>query len=227
VLVLAVIAAFVGVWLGGPPIAAAFIRTGLGAAGLHSPDLQVDVRSDPPLELALGHADRVLVDATDVAWNGHHADSLHLTLDDVDLLGRTAARTTGHIGGVELPGVDPPGSTATIDIAGRGPAADVTLTIDRATAEAIAAAAFEQKTGTRPSSTTLVAPNVIRFKAGPFDVSGALTIASDGSLGVSTPRGRVTVLDPDASQPVHLTGVGVTASDLVLTGSVEVASLLR
>lgn len=226
-LVLAIILVVAGVWFGGPPIAAGLVRTSLGSDGLRSDDLDVSVQADPPLELALGHADRVIVTGTNVEWDDYHADTLNLALDDVDLINRSAARTTGGLTGVELPGAEPPGSTATVEISGRGPSAAVTITIDRSTAEAMAAAAFEQKTGIRPSSTTLSAPNVIRFKAGQIDGSGAITIGPDGSLGVATPQGRVVVLEPGASEPIRLTGVAVKGDDLELAGTVDVASLIR
>lgn len=227
VLILAVVLVAAGVWFGGPPIAGRLVSIGLGSAGLRSDDLEVSVQADPPLELGLGHADRVVVTGTNVAWHGYRADALDLTLDDVDLLGRSAARTTGELTGVELPGAEPRGSRATVEIDGRGPSASVTMTIDRSTAESMAAAAFEQRTGIRPSNTTLSEPNVIRFRAGPVDASGAMTVDRDGSLGVATPQGRVVILGPGASDPIRLTGVEVVNDDLVLTGTVDVASLLR
>jgi hypothetical protein len=226
-LVLTILLVVAGVWFGGPPIAGGVVRTSLGSAGLRSEDLDVSVQADPPLELALGHADRVVVTGTNVEWDDYHAETLNLALDDVDLLDRSAARTTGALMGVELPGVEPPGSTATVEIAGRGPSASVMITIDRSTAEAMAAAAFKQKTGIRPSSTTLSEPNVIRFKAGQIDGSGAITIGPDGSLGVATSQGRLVVLGPGASEPIRLTRVAVKGDDLVLTGRVDIASLIR
>jgi hypothetical protein len=225
-LVLAIVLVVAGVWFGGPPVAAGLVRSALGSAGVHSDDLDVSVQAAPPLELALGRADRVVVTGTNVDWRDYHADTLNLVLDDVDLLARSAARTTGGLSGVELPGADPPGSTATVEIAGRGPSASVTITIDRSTAEAMAAAAFERETGVRPSSTTLSEPNVIRFKAVQVDGSGAITVGSDGSLGVSTSRGRVIVIEPGASDPIRLTGVSVEGGDLVVTGTVDLASLM-
>src|SRR5262249_1181727 len=133
----------VGLWFGGPTIAETMVRSALGPAGVRSDDVDVSIRADPPLELALGRASHVVVDGTDVAWDDYHADAVHLALDDVDLLGRSAARTTGRLTGVVLPGVEPAGSRATVDLAGRGPSVSVTITIDRSTAEAMATAAFE------------------------------------------------------------------------------------
>jgi hypothetical protein len=131
----------------------------------------------------------------------------------------------GRLTGVELPNVDPPGSKATVDIAGPGDSAVVRITINDATVERMAAVAFEQKLGVRPTSTTLSEPNVIRFTAGPVTAAGALTIGPDGSLGVSTPLGTVTVLRPSASQPIQFTSVAVEGDNLVLTGTFDVADL--
>jgi hypothetical protein len=225
VLIIAAIFVGVGAWFGGPPIAEALVRTGLTSAGMHSDDLKVDVKSAPPLRLAVGRADEIDVDGTGVEWNGLTADTLHLVLEDVDFLGRSAAHVEGRLTGVELPNVDPPGSKATVDIKGPGDAAVVTITIDEATVERMAAEAFQQKLGVRPKSTTLSEPNVIRFTAGPVTAAGALTIGPDGSLGVSTPLGTVTVLRPSPSQPIQFTSVAVEGGNLVLTGTFDVGDL--
>jgi hypothetical protein len=226
-LILTIVVVVAGVWLGGPPIAAGLVRNALGSAGVRSDDLDVAIQAVPPLELAFGRADRVVVTGTNVDWDDYQAETVNLVLDDVDLLDRSAARTTGALTGVELPGAEPPGSTATVEIAGRGPSPSVMIAIDRSTAEAMASAAFERETGIRPSSATLSEPNVIRFKAGQVDGSGAITVGPDGSLGVATPGGRVTVLGAGASEPIRLTGVAVKGDDLVLTGTVDMESLIR
>lgn len=227
VLVIAALFVVVGAWFGGPPIAATLVTTGLTSSGLHSDDLEVTVQADPPLALALGRADRVVVSGTDVEWNGLTADTLDLTLRGVDFLGRRADQANGVLTGVELPNVDPPGSKASVDIAGPGDSAVVTVTVDSATVEAMAIEAFDQKLGVRPTSATLSEPNVIRFQAGPVKVAGALTIGPGGSLGVSTPLGTVTVLEPSPSQPIHLASVAVEGDNLVLTGTLDVGELLR
>lgn len=226
VLVLAALFAVVGAWFGGPPIATALVTTGLTSSGLHSDDLEVTVQADPPLALALGRADRVVVSGTAVEWNGLTADTLDLTLHGVDFLSRSADQANGVLTGVELPNVDPPGSKASVDIAGPGDSAVVTITIDKATVEAMGTAAFNQKLGVRPTSATLSQPNVIRFKVGPVTAAGALTIGPGGSLDVSTPLGTVTVLEPSPSQPIHLTTVAVEGDSLVLTGTLDVGDLL-
>ena len=77
-LVLTILLVVAGVWFGGPPIAGGVVRTSLGSAGLRSEDLDVSVQADPPLELALGHADRVVVTGTNVEWDDSHAETARL-----------------------------------------------------------------------------------------------------------------------------------------------------
>ena len=128
--------------------------------------------------------------------------------------------------GVELPNVDPPGSLATVEIAGPADDAIVTVTIDAETVEAMALAAFEAKLGVRPDSATLEEPNTIRVRAGAIQLAGTLEVAADGSIVVETPLGTVTVVDGDPPQPFQLTDVAVENGNLVLTGSIDVNDLM-
>jgi hypothetical protein len=224
ILIIAAIFVVAGAWFGGPPVAEALVTTGLTTAGLQSDDLDVSVDADPPVQLALGRADQVTIDATDVEWDGIYADTLTLVLRDVDFLSRSAANVSGRLTGVELPDVEPSGSTATIDIEGPGDAATVTITIDGPTFDAMAIEAFDEKLGVRPSSVTLAEPNVLRVTAGPISASSAMTV-ENGSLVVASPLGPVTVLDADPSRPFQLTEVAVQGGSLVLTGTFEVADL--
>jgi hypothetical protein len=226
VLILAAIFVVAGAWFGGPPIAGALVTTVLTGAGVHAEHLDVAVDSDPPLELALGRADSVVVHGTGVEWKGIQAQTLDLTLEDVDFPARTAAHVEGQMTGVELPNVSPPGSTATIDIAGPGDAATATITIDGPTFEAIASEAFNEKIGIRPTSVTLGEPNVLNIVAGPITASSVMTVAPDGSLSVATPIGNVTVLAANPARPFHLTDVAVQGGSLVLTATFGVGELL-
>ena len=227
VLVLAAIFLVGVAWFGGPTIASALVGTSLTAAGLDATDLDVIVEADPPLLVATGQADRVTVEGTDVDWNGLEARSLEMTLSDVDLLGPTAVTVDGRLEGVELPGIDPPGSRATVAFEGPVESAATTITIDGETVESMAIAAFENQLGVRPSGATLSAPNVIRIQAGPVEVAGALTIGPGGTVDVTTPVGTTTIVQPDPSLPVELASVGVEGDDLVLTGTIDLGELLR
>jgi hypothetical protein len=227
VVLLAALFVLVGVWFGGPPLASAVVTSGLHASGLQADYLDVDVHSDPPLELAAGHADEVGIRGTHLEWNGLRAGSIDLTLNDVDLVSRTAGAAEGRLELVDLPNVDPPGSTGTVVIDGPADSAATTITIDGETIEAMALAAFETKLGVRPDRATLTEPNLVHVQAGAVELSGALVVGPDGSIGVATPLGVVPVIKPDPSGPVRLTGVGVQDGSLVLTGTLDVESLLQ
>ena len=214
-------------WFAGPPIASALVGTTLTAAGLDATDLDVRVEADPPILVAIGQADRVTIEGTDVDWDGLEARSIDLTLDDVSLIGPSAAAVNGHLVGVELPGIDPPGSLATVAFEGPFDAATTTVTIDGETVEAMALAAFENTLGVRPAGATLSEPNVIRIQAGPVEVAGALTIGPNGTVDVSTPLGTATIVELDPSLPVELASVAVEGDDLVLTGTIDLGELLR
>ena len=227
--VLILAAAFVAglAWFGGPPIASALVGTSLTAAGLDATDLDVRVEADPPVLVAIGKADRVTVEGTDVDWDGLEARSLDLTLSDVNLLGPTARTVEGRLVGVELRGIDPPGSLATVSFEGPFDSAATTITIDGETVEAMAIAAFENELGVRPSSATLSEPNVIRVQAGPAEIAGALTIGPGGSVDVTTPLGTTTIVAPDPTLPIQLASVAVEGGDLILTGTLDLGELLR
>jgi hypothetical protein len=227
VLVLAALFVGVAAWFGGPTIAGALVSSGLAASGLDARRTDVRVEADPPITVATGRADRVVVEADDVDWNGLEARSLDLTLEDVDLLGRRAATLEGRMIGVELPNVEPAGSLATVQIEGPADGAATTVTIDGETFEAMAIAAFEARLGVEPDSATLEEPDVIRVRAGPVELAGSMEVAPDGSIQVDTPLGTVTVVGPNDSLPLTLTDVAVDNGALVLTGTLDLNDLLR
>ena len=226
--VVVIAALFLGVvaWFGGPPIASAVVTAGLTASGLDARQLDVEVKTDPPLEIAVGHADRVTIEADDVEWNGLRARALDLTLTDVDILGRSAASAEGRLTGAELPNVKPAGSLATVEVDGPADGATVTITIDGETVEAMAVDAFEARLGVRPNSATLVEPNSIRIRAGGLELTGDIRVSPDGDVEVAVPLGTVTVVDSDPSQPFQLTDAAVENGTLVLTGTIDLNDLM-
>jgi hypothetical protein len=215
------------IWFGGPPLAAAIVKSTLNGTGFASETLDVTVTADPPLTLAVGRTKSVAISATGVRWNGLRLASVALTLGSVDLVGRTAATADGRFGGVQLHG--PGGRPVLADVAlkGAADAATTTVTIDAATVSAMALAAFESNYGVRPASATLVAPDVIRLKIAGLTVSGQLAVAADGSLVAIANGSRIHLVDPDPSLPFHLTGVAATPTALQLQGTLDVGSLLR
>jgi hypothetical protein len=227
--VLIIAAAFlVGVvWFGGVPLAETVVEASLTASAFDADELDVTVRADPPLQLALGRADRVEIEATGVRWEDLRAQAMSMRLDGVDLLARTATTADGEFRDVELAvaGGDP----ALVGIAISGPAdgADTTIDIDGPTVSRMALAAFEDQFGTRPDSAALVAPNLVQVTLGDRQLSGRLVLEADGALVVETGLGKVRLVEPDPALPLRLTAVSIVNGGLELTGTLDVSALLR
>lgn len=215
------------IWFGGPPLASAVVKSTLNGSGFTSDTLDVAVTADPPLTLAVGRAKDVAITATGVRWNGLRLASLTLSLGSVDLIGRTAATAEGRFGGVQLHGTGGQPILADVALKGSADAAKTTVTIDAATVTAMALAAFESSFGVRPSSASLVAPDIIRLKVAGLTVSGQLAVAADGSIVAVANGSTIRLVVPDASLPFQLTGLAVTPTALQLQGTLDVGSLLR
>lgn len=221
--------AFLGaiVWFGGQPFAAGLVTLAVQGSGLSAHQLAVEVTADPPLELAVGRADRVAIHASDARWRGVRVASLELTLDTVDLLARTAANAEGRLAGVEL---DTPGGqtvVADVEMGGAATRAATTIRIPAANVESVATDAFEATFGLRPTSASLVAPDTIRVVLGGLAIDSRLSIGPTGSI-VTVANGQTIVLfTPSTALGLRLTSLAVTSSGLELHGTLDVAALLR
>jgi hypothetical protein len=227
VITLAVVFLAVAIWFGGPPLASAVVESTLTGTGFASDTLDVEVTADPPLTLAVGRADRIAISATGVRWNEMRLATLSLSLGSVDLVGRTAATADGRLGGVQFAGTGGEPVLADVELSGPADAAKTTISIDSAAVSAMALSAFEADFGIRPTSASLVAPDVVRLKLGGMTVSGQLAVAGDGSIVARASGSTIRLLAPDPSLPFRLTGLAVTPDALVLRGTFDVSSLLR
>lgn len=215
------------VWFAGPPLAGAAVGVALTSGGLSADEMTVDVESDPPLRLALGQADRVTVEADDVNWNDIRAGRLQVELRDVDLIARTVRTADGRLEGVQLEEAGEDGEPLLMAMTFSGPADEAltAISIDRATAERLAAAAFEAEIGTPPESVDLVVPDTIRFSSGGQSVIGRLEVTTAGELQAVTPLGSVTLLE-SRGLPMELNDVSVGPVGIEVTGLLDVSSLL-
>jgi hypothetical protein len=227
VLVLAIAFVSVGVWFGGPPLASAIVASTLTGSGFASDTLDVSVTGDPPVTLALGRANRITIEATGVRWHDLRMATLSLDLGTVDLITRTMATAEGRLGGAQLTGADGQPILADAELSGPADAAQTTITVDAAAVKTMARAAFESKFGIRPSSVSLVGPDVIEIGLAGMTVSSHLAIDADGSIVASANGTTVRILAPEPSLPLRLASLSVGPDALVLHGTLDVGALLR
>lgn len=215
------------VWFGGVPLAETVVEASLTASAFEADELDVTVHADPPLELALGRADRVEIEATGVRWKDLRAGSMSMRLDGVDLLTRTATTANGEFRHVEMAvaGGDP--ALVGIGISGPADGAGTTIDIDGPTVSRMALDAFQDTIGTRPDSAALVAPNQVQVTLVGRQLSGTLIVEADGALVVETGLGKVRLVEPNPSIPIRLTAVSVVDGGLELEGTLDVSALLR
>ena len=225
--VLIIAAAFLAgiVWFGGPPLAETVVEATLTSSGFEADDLEVTVRSDPPLTLAVGRADRVTVEGQNVRWNDLRAESMSMSLAGVDLLGRTAVSADGFLENVEFKAGEGQPTVGSVTFAGPAAAADATVIVDTATVERLAFAAFEREFGSKPEGVTLHGPNVVRVQTSVGSLDGTLEVAS-GALVIRSSLGTVVIVEASPTMPITLTGVSIRGGGLELRGTIDLLSLL-
>jgi hypothetical protein len=227
VLIIAAGVVLAGAWFGGPTLAGVLVGRSLDSVGFVAADRSVTVSSDPPLEILAGHADRVTIRATRATVRDLTANRLLLTLTNVDLVAGQFSGVDGQLDDVLIPSVDGSSVDAgTVTVRGRAGAATTTVRIDAAVVEALLGRAIRRETGLSVAGLSLTAPDRIRFTAG-LTISGRLAVGPDGSLVIAATSGdtRFTVFKPNAD--LRLTSVAVSGTELVLTGTTDLRSLLR
>ena len=225
----AVIALIVVVGL--PQVAAGMVTTAVTAAGLQADDTTVTVSSDPPTDLVGLRADRVRVRATDATFRELAIGELDLVLRDVSILDRSAGAVEGTLTDVTIE--DLGGREVTLDeiaVGGGGEDLTATTVIDGTAAESLIADAIEERTGTRPASVALRAPDRLVIDAG-IEVGGTLDVDGAGNLVLEVddnPLGleEVVLLRGGDDLPIRLTDVLVTPDgDLQLDGDLAIGLL--
>jgi hypothetical protein len=226
VLVLAAAVLGAAAWFGSPVLASTVIASALEGAGYHAASSTVTATSNPPPKLLLGRADRVEIAGADVNFRTFHAASLDLVLTDVDVIGRTAARISGRIGGAEMNTSAGEATAADVDIQGTASAATATIVVDAATISAVVKATFQQKFGVAVTSTELVAPDKLRITAPGATVEGQLLVDSSGSIAFSTSLGSSPILSLDPSFPLRFRSLRIAGGNLRIDAVLDAESLL-
>ena len=214
-------------WLA-PGLAGSLAAGALGEAGVTGTDTQVNVVSDPPTEILEGRADRVEIRSTAATIGGMQAETVDITLLDVSLADRTWEQIEGRLGGVTFTASD--GSLVraeTVELAGPPDATRATVTVSGEVVEALALESVRRNAGLTISDVTLVEPDLVAIGAFGIQVQGRLVVAPDGWLAVALalPGGpQVPLFTPD---PLRLETASVSGNSLVLTGTIDLVSMLR
>lgn len=94
---------FALLWFG-LPIGASWLATNaLNASGFTGTGTKVEVSSNPPPLLLLGHADSIHLTSSQVGIGDLHAAGVDLTLGKVELFSRQIGSVTGTLRGSALP----------------------------------------------------------------------------------------------------------------------------
>jgi hypothetical protein len=80
--------------------------------------------------------------------------------------------------------------------------------------------------GAAVTATALVAPGTLRITTSGTTLEGRLAIDDHGGLVLVTRLGSADLFRFDPSFPIALTGVGIRAGDLELTGTLDAEALL-
>jgi hypothetical protein len=214
-------------WFGAPPLASTVIASILEGSGYHATSSTVTVSANPPPRLLIGHADRVTIDGRGVTWRTFRASRVQLTLDDVNLFGRTAGTINGTITGAELQATGATdAATADVTLDGSGSNAKATIRVPGATVEGLVRSGVAKQYGVAVTATSLIAPDTLQITTSGTTIRGRLAIDAAGALVLVTSLGSADLFRFDPSFPIRLTGVRISGADLELTGTLDVAALL-
>jgi hypothetical protein len=134
-------------------------------------------------------------------------------------------RGGGRITDAELTSEEGIAARADVTVDGSAAAADASIVVSEATVEDVVAATVEKRFGINVTSTSLVAPDIIRIKAGTSTVDGHLAIDGD-AITLDTPLGSVAILRLDPAFPLRLRSATVEAGALHIDGTLDANTLI-
>jgi hypothetical protein len=218
---------FALLWFGLPFGANWLATTSLNAGGFTGTDTKVDVSAYPPPVLLTGHADSIHLTSNQVGIGDLHAASIDLTLGKVELFSRQIGTVAGTLEGVRV--AAPDGQPITVDsVRLSGAASSASAEMDLSMAEAQRLAVAQLKSLGIAATAALAAPNKITVTAGGQSQPGRL-VAAAGAL-LLVPDGdelpTVTLMAPGGGNPFQLTSVTIAADHLTLIGTIDVQALL-
>jgi hypothetical protein len=215
-------------WLFLPTVAGLVVGGALGQAGFAGSPRDVSVSSDPPIELLAGHADRVIVHATDVTYRDLTATTADLTLSDVNLINRTAGTVDGTLTGMRIrPASGHLLPVTSVTLSGSSSAIRARLSLSVADVSAMAASAVTSMAGSAPSKVTLASPDKATIVVSGITVSGRVVVDAQGGL-VFRPTGKgplivgpIDLIRPGPDMPLRVRSIALTASGAILNATID------
>jgi hypothetical protein len=204
------IAAFT--WFALPPVAGLAVEMLIPRDAIAG-NVSVRVETDFPPELYTLHADAVVLTGTDalIADGLLDADRAAITLTDVNVLERTAARLDGRLDGVHVnQGPITLLTIRRIDVSGPLDAVVATARLDGKELRTRAGAAIESAIGTPPQSLALAAPDRVSAKIQGVTIAGRLVVRG-GALLVEgdAPLPTVELIPASATGPLSLRSIEI------------------
>lgn len=225
-LIVAVIA-FLLLWVGLPLAVNALATSALNASGFSGTGTKVEVSENPPPLLILGHADKVHITSSDVTVGDLHAAAIDVTLESVDLLNRKVGSVTGTLTSVSV--AAPNGGTVSLTtVTLSGPATETVATCTMSVIQTEALAESQLQAQGVDAQVNLAAPDLVTLRVGGVSYTGRLVV-SEGALYL-VPEAKslpsVLLIQPGSGNPFHITSVNIGATDVTLTGTINVQDLL-
>jgi hypothetical protein len=226
VLVLGLVFVLAVTWFAGPLLAGAVVERALAGSGFAGQATSVTVAANPPLELLVGHVDRLDVRSRDARIGQLDAARLAITLSDVDLLSRRFGHVDGRLDGVTLRAANGSAVEArSIRLLGPANDATATVTIPGTAVEALAREEIRSQLGLPADDVRLVAPDLIRFNLAGIPAEGRFEVDDTGALNVvANIVGEARFRIVEAGDPLKLRSAVVDGSDVVLVGTLDVAA---
>ena len=218
---------FLVVWFG-VPIGASWLATNaLNASGFNGTDTKVDVHSDLPPRILLGHADSIHLTSSQVSSKNLHAATIDLTLNGVELFDRKFDSALGILTGVVVFAQD--GKPVTIDkVTIDGVSTGATATLSMSNTEAASLAQSQLQSRGIVATVTVHSPDLVMITSGGQTGTAHLQV-NGGELQlvpVTNNLPVITLIAKGDGNPFTLTSVGIGPTAVTLVGTIDLQTLL-
>ncbi len=208
-------------WFVLPPVMNGLAGSALRSTGLEAADMRVEVSADPPLRLLFLVADRVHVKASGVTIENVQAESMDITLRDVNIRDRTFGVIEGSLtGAIVTPTAGPAVKVGSVQLSGPSEATRATMRLDHDTVAALIHTSMGPAAGN--GDVVLSSPDRVTVGSGSGSVTGRVVVSPGGELQLEVRGGQTfSLLATGPDQPMQLRTVQVDGDGLEVGGTVK------